>query len=87
MIFKMKTNVIVDLPKKVFILSYLLFRKKNNATFIIKYARKKYSDPFISQRILQRMAQPITGTQGWGSKFGTTKCRTTGISKFRNCEY
>ena len=24
---------------------------------------------------------------GWRSKFGTTKYRTTGISKFRNCEY
>ena len=24
---------------------------------------------------------------GWGSKFGTTKCRTTDISKFQNCEY
>ena len=24
---------------------------------------------------------------GWGWKFGTTKCRTTDISKFHNCEY
>ena len=26
-------------------------------------------------------------TKGRRSKFGTTKCRTTGISKFRNFEY
>ena len=25
--------------------------------------------------------------EGWGSKFGTTKCRTTDISEFQNCEY
>ena len=24
---------------------------------------------------------------GWGSKFGTTKCRTADISKIRNFEY
>ena len=24
---------------------------------------------------------------GWGSKFGTTKCRTIYISEFQNCEY
>ena len=24
---------------------------------------------------------------GWGSKFGTTKCRTIYISNFQNCEY
>ena len=24
---------------------------------------------------------------GWGSKFGKTKCRTTDIPKFQNCEY
>ena len=24
---------------------------------------------------------------GWGSEFGTTKCRTTNISKFQNYEY
>ena len=23
----------------------------------------------------------------WGSKFGTTKCRTTDIMKCQNCEY
>ena len=25
--------------------------------------------------------------KGWGSKFRTTKCRTTDISEFQNCEY
>ena len=25
--------------------------------------------------------------RGWGSKFGTIKCRTTDISEFQNCEY
>ena len=25
--------------------------------------------------------------EGWRLKFGTTKCRTTDISEFQNCEY
>ena len=29
----------------------------------------------------------MVAQHGWGSKFGTTKCRTADISKIRNFEY
>ena len=29
----------------------------------------------------------VVNKVGWGSKFGTTKCRTTDFSKFQNYEY
>ena len=65
MLLKIKINIIVDLPKKVFIWTYesLLFEKDNTVTFIVDYAWKKYSNAFILQKILHRMTQWVTGTQ------------------------
>ena len=34
-----------------------------------------------------RSTTRLADQKGWGSKFGTTKCRTTDILKFQNCEY
>ena len=52
MLLKIKINVMVGLWKKVFIWGHesLLFGKKNNATFIIDYAWKKYFNVFILQK-------------------------------------
>ena len=38
------------------------------------------------RRVLERL-RIFERLRGWGSKFGTTKCRTIYISKFQNCEY
>ena len=41
----------------------LTFWEKNNATFIIDFAWKKYSNAFILQKILHGMTPWVIGTQ------------------------
>ena len=63
MLFKIKINVMLDIPKKGFFSAYKniikadSFGEKNNAIFIINYARKKYCNVLMSQKIFHRMIQ------------------------------
>ena len=41
----------------------MLTFEKNNVTFIIDYAWKKYSNTFILRKIFDRMMQWVTGIQ------------------------
>ena len=55
--------------------------------FLPALAKIHYEIVYDATRAESKRLSSRAAYDGWGSKFVTTKCRTTDISKFQNCEY